>query len=239
MEKDLAEFVQKLKDAAGENLKSVILYGSSVSGEFQTKHSHLNVLCVVDRADVARMEALQPAVEWWIRKGNPEPRVFTAEELRRSADVFAIELLDMKERRKVLFGADVLADLAVPLRYHKVQVERELRTNPLRLRQTLLAAPKTAKARLGIMVASVSSFAALFRHALIALGEPAAANSRDAVERIAKIAGCSPSGFYTVLDFREGKRGEKEIEIPATLQAYVELVEKVADEVDRRLDAKS
>jgi predicted nucleotidyltransferase len=237
MEKDLAEFVQKLRDAASDNLKSVILYGSSVSGEFQAKHSHLDVLCIVEHTDVARMEALQSAVEWWIRKGNPEPRVFTAEELRRSADVFAIELLDMKERHKVLFGEDVFAGFTVPLRYHKLQVERELRTNSLRLRQTLLVAPK--KARLGIMVSSVSSFAALFRHALIALGEPPAANKRDAVDRIAKIAGCSPSGFNTVLDFRDGKRGEKEINIAGTVQSYVELVEKITNEVDRRLDANS
>ncbi|MFZ0818897.1 MAG: hypothetical protein WAM91_02425 [Candidatus Acidiferrales bacterium] len=237
MEKDLAEFVQKLRDAAGKNLESVILYGSSASGEFQSKHSHLDILCVVERADVARIEALQPAVEWWIGKGNPEPRVFTAEELRRSADVFAIELLDMKDRHKVLFGEDVLADLTVPLRYHKLQVERELRTNSLRLRQTLLIAPK--KARLGIMVASVSSFVALFRHALIALGESPAANKREAVDRVAKLAACSPSGFHAVLDFREGKRGEKEIDISGTIQSYVELVEKVTNEVDRRLEEKS
>jgi predicted nucleotidyltransferase len=239
MEKELVEFVQKLKDAAGDNLRSVILYGSSVTGEFQAKHSHVDLLCIMGRADVARIEALQPAVEWWMRKGNPEPRLFTAEELRRSADVFAIELLDMKARHKVLFGEDVLADLAVPLRYYKLQVERELRTNSLRLRQALLVAPKTTKARLGTMVSSVSWFVALFHNALIALDEPPAANKRDAVDRIAKIAACNPSGFHAVLDFREGKRGEKEIDIAATLQGYVELVEKVTNEVDRRLDAKS
>jgi predicted nucleotidyltransferase len=239
MEKELAEFVQKLKDAAGGNLKSVILYGSSVAGEFQSKHSHLDVLCIVERADVSHVDALQPVVESWIRKGNPEPRVFTAEELRRSADVFAIELLDMKDRHRVLFGEDVFAGLSVPLRYHKLQVERELRTNSLRLRQTLLVAPKKAKARLGIMVSSVSSFVALFRHALIALGESPAANKREAVDRIARIAGCSPSGFHAVLDFREGKRKEEQIDVAGTIQSYVELVEKTTNEVDRRLDANS
>jgi predicted nucleotidyltransferase len=237
MEQDLADFVQRLREAAGENLKSVILFGSSVTGEFQSKHSHLDVLCIVERADVAHIEALQPAIEWWLRKDNPEPRIFTREELRRSADVFAIELLDMKDHHRVLFGEDVFANLSVPLRYHKLQVERELRTNSLRLRQTLLVAPKKGKVRLAIMVSSVSSFVALFRHALIALSEPPAANKRDAVDRIARIANSSPNGFHAILDFREGKRKEKEIDIAETLQSYVELVEKVTNEVDRRLDA--
>jgi predicted nucleotidyltransferase len=239
MEKELAEFVQKLKDAAGGNLKSVILFGSSVTGEFQSKHSHLDILCVIERADVAQIDALQPAVEWWIRKNNPEPRVFTSEELRRSADVFPIELLDMKERHRVLYGEDILEKLSVPLRYHKLQVERELRTNSLRLRQALLVAPKKAKARLGIMVSSVSSFVALFRHALIALGETPAVDKRDAIDRMARIAGSAPSGFHAVLDFREGKRAEKEIDVTETIRSYVELVDKVTNEVDRRLDVNS
>jgi predicted nucleotidyltransferase len=236
MEKELADFVQKLRDAAGENLKSVILFGSSVTGEFQAKHSHLDILCVIERADVPQIEALHPAIEWWLEKGNPEPRVFTADELRRSADVFAIELLDIKERHRVLFGEDAITNISVPLRYHKIQVERELRTNSLRLRQTLLVAPKKPKVKLGIIVSSVSTFVALFRHALIALGEPPAANKRDAVDRIAKISGGSPSGFHAVLDFREGKRKENELEVAGTLQSYVDLVEKVTNEVDRRLD---
>jgi predicted nucleotidyltransferase len=239
MEKEIAEFVQKLKDAAGGNLKSVILFGSSVSGEFQAKHSHLDILCVIERSDVSQIDALQPAIEWWIRKNNPEPRVFTAEELRRSADVFPIELLDMKERHRVLFGEDVLAQLSVPLRYHKLQVERELRTNSLRLRQAFLVAPKKPKARLGIMVSSVSSFVALFRHALIALGEPPAASKRDAIDRMARIAGCSADGFHAVLDFREGKRSEKDFDLDGTIQGYLEFVEKATNEVDRRLDANS
>jgi predicted nucleotidyltransferase len=239
MEKEIVEFVQKLKDAAGGNLKSVILYGSSVSGEFQSKHSHLDILVVIERSYVAQIDALQPALEWWIRKNNPEPRVFTAEELRRSADVYPIELLDMKERHRVLFGEDVLEKLTIPLRYHKLQVERELRTNSLRLRQALLVAPKKAKARLGIMVSSVSSFVALFRHALIALGEPPAGDKRDAIDRMARIAGCDPSGFHAVLDFREGKRAEKDVDVAGVIQSYAELVEKATNEVDRRLDGNS
>jgi len=45
-----------------------------------------------------------------------------------------------------------------------------MRTNWLRLRQAILAAPTKPKVHLGIMVASNSAFCTLFRHALIALG---------------------------------------------------------------------
>ena len=65
--------------------------------------------------------------------------LFTIEELRCSADVFAIELYDIKQRHKVLFGADHFTNLEVPMDLHRVAVERELRTNLIRLRQKYMA----------------------------------------------------------------------------------------------------
>ena len=145
MEKDLSELVEKLKHAAGANLRSVVLYGSAASGEFHPKHSDLNVLCVLERLDAAELARLNPAAAWWERKGHPAPLVFTLEELRRSADVFAIELLDIEASRRVLFGEDVFTGLEVPMSLHHQQVERELHTNLIRLRQAYLAAPRDTK----------------------------------------------------------------------------------------------
>ncbi|MBZ5659760.1 MAG: nucleotidyltransferase domain-containing protein [Acidobacteriia bacterium] len=234
----LDEFVQRLKAAAGDNLKAVILYGSAVTGEFHVRHSDLNVLCVVDRADATQIEAMHEPVRWWAKQGHRPPLVFTLEELVRSADVFAMELLDMKSHHHVLFGADVLADISVPLHYHAIQVERELRTGWLRLRQAMLAAPRKPKLHLELMASSFSSFTTLFRHALIAMGETPAANKREAIARIAEFAGADPRGFQTVLDFREGKKESQEINVQKTLNEYFTFVEAVTDKFDRWLDTK-
>ena len=50
MEAKLTELVSRLKAAANENLKAVVLYGSAVTGEFRAGHSDLNVLCIVEHA---------------------------------------------------------------------------------------------------------------------------------------------------------------------------------------------
>jgi hypothetical protein len=237
MENKLDEFVQRMRGAAPDNLKAIVLYGSAATGEFHEGHSNMNLLCLVENGDPARLEPFHSTVEWWTGKGHPAPLIFTLEELRRSSDIFAIELLDMQARHKMLFGEEFLAGISVPLRYHKLQVERELRTNWLRLRQTFLAAPR--KTHLDVMVAAASSFNALFRHALIALGEPAAQNKRDAIERVTKLTGADASGFLAVLNFREKKIKEKDIDVAATARSYFKLVEAVADEVDRRLEVLS
>jgi hypothetical protein len=238
MDHKLDEFVQKLKSAAIDNLKAVILYGSAATNEFHSSHSDLNVLCLLARTDAASMEALHAPVEWWMGQGHRPPLVFTLDELLRSADIFTIELFDMKSRHRILFGEDVLAGISVPLRYHALQVERELRTDWLRLRQAVLVAPKKPKVYLELMVSSFSAFAALFRHALIALGEAPARSKREAIDRIAQFAGADPVGFLMILEYREGKRAERQINVEDTLNKYFAFVEAVTDKFDRQLEAK-
>jgi predicted nucleotidyltransferase len=230
MEAKLTELVERLKTAAAANLKAVVLYGSAVTGEFLAQHSDLNILCIVERAGARELEQLHSTAEWWTRQANPAPLIFTLDELRRSADVFAIELLDMKDNHRMLFGADFLPDFEVSMRLHRLQVERELRTNWLRLRQAVLAAPTKARVHLGIMVASNSAFCTLFRHALMALGEPKPAGKREAVNAMAALTGADPSAFGSILDLREGRVKEKDLDIEATLQTYLEFVEVVTNQ---------
>jgi predicted nucleotidyltransferase len=239
MEKQLNELVEKLKGAAGANLKSVVLYGSAVSGEFHPKHSDLNVLCVVEKSDAGELARLNPVSVRWVRKGHPPPLVFTLEALQRSADVFAIELLDIKASRRVLFGEDVLGALEVPMSLHRVEVERELRVNLLRLRQAYLAAPAKPKRVLQLMTASVSTFLALFRHALIALGEQAPQQKRDALDRLATLLGFNAAAFHAILDVREGRRRERDVDPEAVFRDYLEGVTRVTNEVDRRIEELS
>src|SRR5580704_16872033 len=105
-EKQIEEFVSRLRQAAGENLQSLVLYGSAATGEFHDDFSNVNLLCILRETSFAKLAAMAPAVEWWTRKKRHAPLVLTREELERSADVFSIELLDMQQRHRVLFGDD-------------------------------------------------------------------------------------------------------------------------------------
>jgi predicted nucleotidyltransferase len=237
MEAKLTELVGKLKDAAGQNLRAVVLFGSAVTGEFVAKHSDLNILCIVERSGSSELEDLHDVAEWWAKQGNPMPLVFTMEELQRSADVFAIEILDMKHRHRMLFGDDFLANLDVPLHLHHLQVERELRSSWLHLRQAILQAPHKNRVLLQIMLDSVSGFCALFRHALLALNQQMPHTKREAVDAMATFTGADPSAFHAVLDVSDGKKKARHIDTEATLHTYLEFVAVVTNEVDRRLDA--
>jgi hypothetical protein len=232
----LTELTSRLKAAAGQNLQAVVLYGSGVTGEFQAGRSDLNVLCLVASTGSDELEELHGPAEWWARKGHPTPRVFTLDELHRSADIFSIELLDMKYQHRMLYGEDFFQNFEVPMGLHRLQVERELRIGWLRLREAVLLAPHRKKAHLAIMLASISSFCALFRHALIAMGHAMPPNKREAVEGMAKAAGGDASAFLTILDLKEGKRQQRGMDIEATLHGYLEFVQVATNEVDRTFE---
>lgn len=235
MEDLLQELAQRLARAAGDNLQAVVLYGSAVTGEYRKDHSDLNVLCILHRIGAADLERLHEPLAWWKRKGFPVPQVFTETELRASADIFAIELLDMKANHRMIFGDDFFSSLDVPTKLHKLQVERELRTNLVRLRQGILAIPPKDRVLVALMDAAVSAFVTLFRHALLAFGEPPTTSKRHVVRRAAEIANASPDAFFTILDVHEGKRKASDVDAQKTLHGYVELVERMTDETDRRL----
>lgn len=237
MEKDLAQLVTKLKEASGPNLKAVVLYGSAVTGEFHPKHSDLNVLGVLERLNATELEKLNSAAAWWVRKGHPAPLVFSLRELHQFADIFAIELVDIKANHRVLHGGDVVAGLEVPMSLHSAQVERELSASLIRLRRGYLVGGRDRKALLRLMTASVSAFATLFRHALITLGESPPERKRDVFERLAILLGFEAGPFQAVLDVREGKRGARDLDLQATFRAYLEGVARVVSEMDRRLAA--
>lgn len=235
MEDLLRELQERLLRATGDNLKAIVLYGSAVTGEYRKQHSDLNILCILKRTGTTDLERLHEPLSWWKRKGFPVPHVFTERELRTSADIFAIELLDMKAHHRMIYGDDFFDSLDVPTRLHKLQVERELRTNLVRLRQGILAVPPRDRVLISLMDASVSAFVTLFRHALLAFGETPPASKREVVERAAEIVKASPEAFLAVMDVREGKKKASDLDAQHTLRGFLNLVELMTEETDRRL----
>jgi hypothetical protein len=103
------------------------------------------------------------------------------------------------------------------------------------LRQAIVAAPLNDKAHFTIMSKSVSTFCALFRHALLIFDGSTPATKRDTVAAIAAVVRANPAAFYAVLDAREGTQ-KPAANVEGLLSGYLEFVEIVTREVDRRLD---
>lgn len=234
MEELLNELVERLKQAAGENLRSVVLYGSAAAHDYNPKHSDLNVLAVLTRLDAAALGRLTHVASWWQKKGHPGPMLFTEAELLRCSDMFAMELLDIKMSGRLLWGEEIFAELEVPLQLHRIQVERQIAEGLVKLRQHYVSAGGSGRAVRQLMLTSVTTFAALFRHALLALGEPLTRDRREGIDRLAALTGFDATPFHTLLDVRAGKAPAGNVDWSATFAAYLGAIEHVAEEIDRR-----
>lgn len=236
-EKIINDFVSRLQAAAGTNLQSVLLFGSAVTGDFHPESSNVNLFCVIRDGSFAALQLLAPAVKWWDAQKQRPPLFMTRDELERSTDVFAIELIDMQQHHRVLFGEDVVQNLSIPANMHRAQVEYELREKLALLRQHLLLAVGNDSRMWELLLRSVPSFATLFRHALLVLGHNAPVSKRESVQAFSRHMGLDGSSILQVLDVRERKVDRKTLDVANVFSRYLAALELVAATVDRMLDS--
>ncbi len=238
-EKKLSEFSSRIREAAGTNLVSIILFGSAAAGDFHPEFSNLNLFCVVRDSSFQSLRALAPVAKWWDKQKQPPPLFMTRDEMERSVDVFTIELLDMQQHHRLVFGEDVLQSLSIPLNLHRVQVEYELREKLALLRQHMLLAIGNEKPMWELLLRSVSSFATLFRHALMVLNRESPVGKRESIQKLAQEVGFDPSAFLQVLDVREQKLNRRTLDVAEVFSRYLAALEQVTAAVDKMLDSSS
>src|SRR5713226_3718766 len=191
-ETKLTELVNRLKEFAATNLECVILFGSAARGDFHPGLSDLNVACFLHSLTVEELGRLANVVKWWcVEQKEPAPLFFTTDELREAADVFAIEILDIKQGRRVLYGKDVVADIEVPMNLHRVQIEHYLRAHG------------NSKELALVLRKSFSGALTLLRHTVIAFGEEPPVAPRDIIARAVALTGSNASAFDALLKLRE------------------------------------
>jgi len=232
MEKDLLNFVEKVKDVLGDNLKSFIVYGSAATGEHYST-SDYNTLMIVSSLSVNDMDALSPHVVSWVKKNNPPPLIFTKESLFTSEDVFPMEFLDIKDNRMVVFGEDIFRDLVVPEKNLREEIERELKSKLLRLRQAYILTGGKEQEIIKLMTDSVSTFTAVLKGLLRLFGEKPPSKKKDIILMVPDKAGINREFFIKILSVKEsGGKAAKGEALPM-FEQYLQEIEKLADYVDK------
>jgi len=232
MEKILTEVLEKLREAFGDRLISVVLYGSAATEAGQDQFSDFNILCVLKQVSPRELADAEPVFRWWREKQNPAPLLLSEVEVRTSTDCFPIEFHDMKERHKVLFGIDLVSDLIIDNAFYRAQVEHELRAKLLRLRQKAGGVLSEKDVLLRMMADSVSTFCVLFRHALMLAGVEAKFGKREIVLACRDKFGIDATALLSLLDVREEKVKAKDLQPSALFGEYLKQIQVVVDAVD-------
>lgn len=232
------EFAEKLREVLGERIRSIVLYGSAAAGDYLEKGSDFNVLVVLNRLGLAELRQLVPVCRKWRREGNPPPLLFTEARLVRSCDVFPIEILDIKEAHRVLWGEDIVENLPVARENLRHQLEYELKARLIQLRQGYLDAEGKSKPLIQLLVRSLSSILVLARAALRLAGEEVPREKMEALRRLAGHVEFSTRPFETVFRLKGGSLKPGEVDAETLFEEYLRSVEQLADGIDRWLEGE-
>jgi hypothetical protein len=224
-------FATDVQNVLGDRLHSLVLYGSTAAGDRIEKWSDHNTLLVAEALGPDELAALAKPVRRWMDAGNPPPRLFTERELRESCDVFPVEMMDMKQSRKVLAGKDVLAELGISRANLRHQVEMELRVKLMGLREGAMLSGCDRIVLANLMLGSCSSILTLFRAALRLYQENVPTDKMAAFEALAKHLPIERAPFEAVVAAKVhgaglGTAAEK------IFASYIRQIETVTEAVD-------
>lgn len=229
-----ADFIDDLKNTHGNNLASVILYGSAAAGDFIPHESDYNILVALFEIRPKDLRNAHACMREWNRMGHPIPVYFTVDELKHAGDVFPIEFHFMEHARKVLYGFDVLENVKISNKYLRHQTEFELRSKLIKLRRDYIHASTNVEALVDLMAESLTSFASLFRAVLLLLGEEPPVIKENIVRQTVKKLGIDGYSFDKIFDIRENDGIEKLTATSANnlFADYMKQIEFVINAVD-------
>lgn len=233
---ELKNFVAALSEAHEENLKSIVLYGSSVVGGLVDDEAPKRVLVVLDRIMPNDLKAAHTVAEEWRIEGNPPPVYFTSGEIEDAADVFPIEFIDMSQVRHVLYGKDPFESLDIGTQNLRHQLEYELRGKLIRLRRLYMTVSHDTNRVAELMTNSLDSFTVLFRHALAILGEEAPFEKRECVMKLADILKLDKKVLTRILDYTNEEDAWLQSDTEETFAIYLAEIEQVIAAVDKSRD---
>jgi predicted nucleotidyltransferase len=208
---------------------SAVLYGSAARGDYVHGRSDINLMLVLDDPSPGRLRALAPAFSAWRKVGSEPPLVISRAEWARAADVFPIEITDMRTGYRVLRGADPLDGARVQPGDLRQALERELRGKLLRLRQGYAAAAGDEKALGQLAGGSAATMLVLFRGLLTLAGRPVPQAPAVLAAEAAGLLGVAPASLVTPVE-RRAERGWRCP--PADFEQYLDAVAHAAEYVD-------
>ena len=237
MAKDQEAAIQSLTSglaaALGDNLVSLMLYGSAARGDHVAGRSDLNALLVVRDASASALRAAAPALESWLRVAHAPPLIQTETDWQASADVFPIEIGEIKDAHRLIAGRDVVSALATNRDDLRRQLEHDARGKLVRLRAEYAAAGSDGGVLGELLVRATSTFLVLFRAAPRLSGRKVPADAAAVTREAGALAGFDAAPFAWALEARRATKAPALKPHDDLAASYLAAVQKFVDWVDK------
>ena len=216
------------KNAFGDDLISVILYGSSLTSEYDPKRSDLNFLVVLSEEGIERLDRTHDLVAKWHNKKVATPLFLTKRYIESSLDTFPIEFLNIKRSHTLIMGEDVLQEISFKKDFIRMQCERELKGKLLLLRERYVETRGKPKILEELIQSSLPTFIFVFKGLLYLLGKEVPATKKETVSMLGKELNLDQELFLSLLQIKAGILQSSRQEVQSLFIRYVKEIRRLA-----------
>ena len=226
-------FSEKLKQAFGNELVSVILYGSATTDDYNPQKSDHNFLVVLTPKGIQDIKKIQSSVRSWKRNRILFPLFMTREYIHSSLDSFPIEFFNIKQAYQVIFGEDVLANMEIKKKDIRIQCERELKGKLLHLRQDYILTQGKSGLIRRLIGQSIMTFASIFRALLFMKNIPIQQNLEAIIKETCGEFHLDLALFQNLLAIRQKGITYTKFELEHFMQRYILEIDRLCKDVDQ------
>ncbi|NOZ60560.1 MAG: nucleotidyltransferase domain-containing protein [Calditrichaeota bacterium] len=226
-------FAQNCKQIFGDDLISVILYGSAARGDYVYKKSDINFLIVLTDDGIQNLDRAHPLIKKWAKRRVSTPLFLTKDYISSALDTFPIEFLTMKQHHQLVFGEDVLEKLEFNPGDIRLQCERDLRGKLVHLQENYLGSLGKPRVLKMLLRNSLPTFVSIFSALLEIKNKSLPASKSEVVQATAHEFGLDAAVFEQILQFRANHIKLKKEQLNQLVKKYIEQVRKLTAEVDK------
>jgi predicted nucleotidyltransferase len=169
----VTNFLDSARQAFGDDLRSLVLYGSAAEGRLRPT-SDINLLLVLSVFDPLKANATRSQLALACSAARLRAMFLLESEVHSAVELFALKFADIRRRHRVLYGPDPFAAVSAPRSVTILRVRQVLLNLSLRLREAYIergSAPERLSALIADAAAPLRSCAATM---LELEGKPAA-----------------------------------------------------------------
>ena len=216
------------RNVFGDDLVSVILYGSSVTKEYDPNKSDLNFLIVLSEEGIERLHLAHELVARWRKKKVGTPLFLTKEYIDFSLDTFPIEFLNIKRNHQVIVGEDVLAGISFKREFIRMEGERELKGKLLLLRQRYVETRGKRKVLKELISASLPTFIFVFKGLLYLLDKEVPETKEQTITILSQELKLDQELFTSLLQLEAGTFKYSRQELGDLFKRYLKEIRRLA-----------
>ncbi|MEQ8214450.1 MAG: hypothetical protein ABRQ35_11185 [Smithellaceae bacterium] len=217
----------------GNELISLIIYGSAAGGYYIRGKSDINLLVVLTPAGLDKFTDVLETVQSWRKRSVAIPLIMSKNFVESSLDSYPIEFLGMKNSHILIYGEDILAELTVKPADLRLQIERELRSKLLLLREGYLEAEGKPRRLRSLISRSLTAFLAIFNALLYYKTGKMQQGRREIIKEMRKTFTMDASVFLFCADIKEGKDKFSGAEVTDIFRKYFQEINDICKMADQ------